>query len=98
MNPMGRPRFSSHSPSISIVRRRFFHGARSQKAATKKGVSVTISELAEAKIIQMIRNREGARHGSASGVGRANGSEQAEGERKASTARRPACILTSRRG
>src|SRR5271157_3725590 len=74
------------------------HGVRSQKAVTKKGVSVKISGLAEAKMPQMISNREGARHGSASGVGRANGPEQAEGKRKASKARRPAGTLTSRRG
>src|SRR5271157_1451152 len=46
----------------------------------------------------MISNREGTRHGSASGVGRANGPEQAEGKRKASKARWPAGTLTGRRG
>src|SRR6516225_9876156 len=38
----------------------------------------------------MISNREGARHGSASGYGRANGPEQAEGQRKASKTGPPA--------
>ena len=40
----------------------------------------------------MISNREGSRHGSTSGVGRADGPEQAEGQgkKKASTAGRPA--------
>jgi hypothetical protein len=38
----------------------------------------------------MISNREGARHGSASGVGGANGPEQAEAKCKASTSQRPA--------
>ena len=46
----------------------------------------------------VISSGEGARHGSASGVGRANGPEQGEGERKASTACWPVGSLTSGRG
>src|ERR1700722_12507185 len=48
----------------------------------------------------MISSREGARHGSVSGVERANAPEQAEGKgkKKASTAGRPAGSFTSRRG
>ena len=48
----------------------------------------------------IISSREGAHHGSASGVERANGPEQEEGKgkRKASTAGWPAGSRTSRRG
>ena len=43
----------------------------------------------------MISNREGARHGSASGVGRANGPEQGRSEVESVTSQRPAGTLTA---
>ena len=64
---------------------------RSQNRVTPKGVLVRISESGGGQSTwMMISSREGARHGSASGVAGANGPEQAEGKgkKKASAAGR----------
>src|SRR4051812_38403355 len=72
-------------------------GARSQKAVTRPGVSVRIASAAEGTTGRIV-NRDGADHGSAPGVGRADGSEQGKGKRQASAPRRPSGAAPGRRG